>query len=83
MIAAPEPEAQDRIEAMEQELVKDLPELEFINPEEQNFGSDQSDTKITDTENEQEASTADPDPEEQDDDDDESFYGMLKKVGII
>jgi putative transposase len=83
MITAPEPEAQDRIEAMEQELVKDLPELAFINPEEQNFGSDQSDTKITDTENEQEASTADPDPEEQDDDDDESFYGMLKKVGII
>ena len=83
MITAPEPEAQDRIEAMEQELVKDLPELEFLNPEEQNFGSNQSDTKITDTENEQEASTADPDPEEQDDDDDESFYGMLKKVGII
>jgi putative transposase len=83
MIAAPEPEAQDRIEAMEQELVKDLPELEFINPEKQNFGSNQSDTKKTDTENEQEASTADPEPEEQDDDDDESFYGMLKKVGII
>ena len=83
LITAPEPEAQDRIEAMEQELVKDLPELAFITPEEQNFGSNQSDTKITDTENEQEASTADPDPEDQDDDDDESFYGMLKKVGII
>ncbi len=83
MITAPEPEAQDRIEAMEQELVKDLPELEFIKPEEQNFGSNHSDTKRTDTENEQEASTADPKHEEQDDDDDESFYGMLKKVGII
>ena len=83
LITAPEPEAQDRIEAMEQELVKDLPELAFITPEEQNFGSNQPDTKITDTENEQEASTTDPDPEEQDDDDDESFYGMLKKVGII
>ncbi len=39
MITAPEPEAQDRIEAMEQELVKDLPELEFIAPEDQNFGA--------------------------------------------
>ncbi len=29
------------------------------------------------------ASAADPEPEDQDDDDDESFYGMLKKVGII
>ena len=64
-------------------MVKELPELEFIKPEEQSFGSKQSDTKITGTENEQEALTADPDPEEQDDDDDESFYGMLKKVGII
>jgi|ADurb_Leu_01_Slu_FD_contig_111_90182_length_4381_multi_2_in_0_out_0_2 putative transposase len=83
MITAPEPEAQDRIEEMEREMVKELPELEFIKPEEQSFGSKQSDTKITGTENEQEALTADPDPEEQDDDDDESFYGMLKKVGII
>ena len=85
MIAAPEPDAQDRMDEMEQELVKDLPELEFIAPEEQNFGSTQPDSKITDkdTDKQQETSTADPEPEEQDDEDDESFYGMLKKVGII
>jgi len=83
MIAAPEPDAQDRIEEMEQELVKDLPELEFISPEEQNCGAKQSDKKITDTENEKETSVTAPEPEEQDDEDDESFYGMLKKVGII
>jgi len=79
MISAPEPEAQDRIEEMEQELVKDLPELEFIAPEEQNFGAE----KPTEIETFEDTSTADPDPEEQDDDDDESFYSMLKKTGII
>ena len=85
MITAPEPEVQDRIEAMEQEMVKELPALEFITPEAQNFGTNQPDPKIidTDSDKQQETSTADPEPEEQDDDDDESFYGMLKKVGII
>jgi len=79
MITAPEPEPQDRIEEMEQEMVKDLPELEFIAPEDQNFGA----VKPNDNETKEDTSAADPEPEEQDDDDDESFYGMLKKVGII
>ena len=79
MITAPEPEAQDRIEAMEQEMVKELPELEFIAPEDQNFGA----VKPNDNETKEDTSAADPEPEEQDDDDDESFYGMLKKVGIF
>ena len=73
------PETVIVIDEMEQELVKDLPELEFIAPEEQNFGAAKPLTKETN----EEASTADPEPEEQDDEDDESFYGMLKKVGII
>ena len=79
LITAPEPEAQDRIEEMEQELVKDLPELEFIAPEEQNFGVTQPDSNQKDID----TSSADPEPDEQDDDDDESFFSMLKKTGII
>jgi putative transposase len=79
LITAPEPEAQDRIEEMEQELVKDLPELEFIAPEEQNFGVTQPDSNQKDID----TSSADPESEEQDDDDDESFFSMLKKTGII
>ena len=81
MITAPEPEPQDRIEKMEQEMVKDLPELEFIAPEEQNFGAVKPNPNHKDTT--EETSVADPEPEEQDEEDDESFYGMLKKVGII
>lgn len=81
MITAPEPEAQDRIEEMEREMVKELPELEFIAPEAQNFGTAKPNPNTKDTPDD--TSTADPEPEEQDEDDDESFYGMLKKVGII
>jgi len=81
LITAPEPEAQDRIEEMEQEMVKELPAFEFITPEAQNLGTATPNPNTKDTS--EDTLTADPDPEEQDDEDDESFYGMLKKVGII
>lgn len=76
MIAAPEPGPQERIEEMERELVKDLPKLEFTAPEDQSFGGEKHIT------NDQTDDTSiNPDPDDQDDDD--SFFGMLKKVGII
>jgi putative transposase len=77
LITAPKPEAPDRVEEMEQELVKSLPELEFITPEEQNFGTGRP------IENNTSDETSSAEPDEQDDDDDESFYSMLKKTGII
>jgi len=62
-------------------MVKELPALEFITPEAQNFGAAKPNPNTKDTS--EDTLTADPDPEEQDDEDDESFYGILKKVGII
>ena len=79
MIAPPEPGAEQFMENLEQELVKDLPELEFIPPEQQNYGSDEQ-IPVQDDNPVEEPKLQ---PEEIEDDDDDSFYSMLKTVGII
>ncbi len=79
MIAPPEPGAEQFMENLEQELVKDLPELEFVPPEQQNYGSEEE-IPVQDDNPAEEPKLQ---PEEIEDDDDDSFYSMLKTVGII
>jgi len=79
IIAPPEPGAEQFMENLEQELVKDLPELEFVPPEQQNYGSDEENPVQDDNPAEEPKLQ----PEDMEDDDDDSFYSMLKTVGII